>query len=86
MDGAGGIISNNATASNNGQIIQNVSVGTYSINADCTGTMAITLPNPPFQLTFNIYMAALQGARQGTEFYFIGTTPSVVTHTAKRIQ
>lgn len=85
MDGAGNI-SNNATASNNGQILQNVSYGTYNINADCTGRMTIVIPVPPFQLTFNLFVADLQGAGQGKEFYFIGTTPSVVTHTAKRIQ
>lgn len=86
MDGAG-TLSNNATASNNGQIVQGgVSPGIYTVNPDCTGTITLTIPVPPFQLTFNLYMADIQGSGQGTEFYFIGTTPSVVTHTANRIQ
>jgi uncharacterized protein YdeI (BOF family) len=84
LDGAGNL-SNKATVSLNGQIQQNIDSGTYNVNADCTGTMTITIPNPPFQLHFNLVVADLQGV-QGKEFYFIGTDPSVLTHTAKRIQ
>ncbi len=84
MDGAGNL-SNKVTVSSNGQIQQNIDTGTYTVNADCTGTMTIMIPSPPFQLTFNLVVADLQGV-QGKEFYFIGTNPSVVTHTAKRIQ
>ena len=84
LDGAGGL-TNKVTVNRNGQIQQNFDNGTYAVNADCTGTMSITIPGPPFQLTFNLVVADLQG-NQANEFYFIGTTPSVVTHTAKRIQ
>jgi len=84
LDGRGNL-SDKATVSNNGQISQNVNPGTYTVNADCTGTMTITIPGLPFQLTFNLVVADLQTGRS-KEFYFIGTTPSVVTHTAKRIQ
>ena len=84
MDGAGNL-SNKVTVSRNGQIQQNIDSGTYTVNADCTGTMTITISGPPFRLQFNLVVADLQGVG-GKEFYFIGTDPSVVTHTAKRIQ
>jgi len=86
LDGAGNL-TNKVTRSNNGVISRGVDNGTYTVNADCTGTITITTPNPPFQLTFDLVVADLQGARQGKEFYFIATTPGgAVTSTAKRIQ
>jgi hypothetical protein len=84
LDGTGNL-TNKITVSRNGQISQNLDSGTYTVNPDCTGTMAITIPTPPFQLTFNLVVADMQG-NHGREFYFIATTNSVVTHTAKRIQ
>jgi len=86
LDGWGNL-SNKVTRSINGQISRGVDSGTYTVNADCTGTITIATPNPPFQLTFDLVVADLQGARQGKEFYIIATTPGgVVTSTAKRIQ
>ena len=80
MDGAGGL-SNQITRSINGNISSEVAPGTYTVNADCTGTMTIGT------LTFDLVVADLRGAAQGREFYFIATTPGgVVTATAKRIQ
>lgn len=85
MDGAGSL-TNKVTRSNNGQISRGVDSGTYNINADCTGTITIMTPNPPFQLTFDLVVADLEGA-QGKEFYYIATTPGgAVTASAKRIQ
>jgi hypothetical protein len=83
LDGDGAL-TNKITVSRNGQISENFDSGTYTVNSDCTGTMSITIPTPPYQLTFNLVVADLQGT-QGKEFYFIATTYSVVTHRAKRI-
>lgn len=80
MDGAGGL-SNQITRSINGTISSEVVPGSYTVNADCTGTMTIG------SLTFDLVVADLQGAGQGKEFYFIATTNGgVVTSSAKRIQ
>jgi hypothetical protein len=85
LDGAGNF-SDRITFSANGQIIQTVQSGTYTVNADCTGEMIRFLPEPPFQLAFDLVVAAAQGEEEGTEFYSIGTTPGGVnTSTAKRI-
>jgi hypothetical protein len=84
LDGAGSL-SNDVTVSRNGQIFRNIDPGTYALNPDCTGTMTISITEPPFQLNFDVVVADLQGP-EGREFYFIATTPSVVTHTAKRIR
>jgi hypothetical protein len=85
FDGSGNL-TNKVTRSNNGNISRGVDSGTYTVNADCTGTMTITTPNPPFQLTFDLVIADMQW-RQGKEFYFIATTPGgAITASAKRIQ
>ncbi len=85
FDGSGNL-TNKVTRSNNGSISRAVDSGTYTVNADCTGTMTITTPNPPFQLTFDLVIADLRWG-QGREFYFIATTPGgAVTASAKRIQ
>lgn len=85
LDGYGHL-SNKVTRSNNGQISRSVDSGTYSVNADCTGTITVAVPNPPFQLTFDLVVSDLQGWH-GKEFYFIATTPGgAITTTAKRIQ
>ena len=84
MDGMGNL-SNDVTVSRNGQIFRNVDPGTYDLNADCTGNMTIAIAEPPFQLNFDLVVADLVGVN-GREFYFIATTPSVVTHTAKLIR
>ncbi len=86
MDGTGNL-TNKVTRSNNGQISRGFDSGTYNVNSDCTGTITVVMPNPPFQLTFDLVVADLQGAAQGKEFYFIATTPGgAVTASAKRIQ
>jgi hypothetical protein len=82
MDGEGGL-TNKVTVSRNGQISRNFDTGTYTVNEDCTGTMTINIPTAPFQLTFDLVVSDFQG-NQGSEFYLIATTNSVVTHTAKR--
>lgn len=79
LDGRGGLV-NDITVSRNGQISQNVDNGTYSIGENCKGTMIINISTPPFQLTFDVVVAD-----GGDEFLFIATTPSVVTHEAKRL-
>ena len=80
LDGSGGL-SNDVTVSRNGVITRNVDPGTYNINEDCTGTMTINIPEPPFQLNFDIVVAD-----GGKEFELIATTPSVVTIGAKRLR
>jgi hypothetical protein len=85
LDGAGNF-SDRITFSANGQIVQTVQFGTYTVNADCTGKMIRFLPEPPFQLAFDLVVSAAHGGDEGTEFYSIGTTPGGVnTSTAKRI-
>lgn len=80
LDGAGNLV-NDITVSRNGQISQNLDIGTYSVEGDCKGTMTINIATPPFQLTFDLVVAD-----GGNEFVFIATTPSVVTHEAKRLK
>ena len=86
LDGEGNL-TNKVTRSNNGFISRGLDVGTYAVNPDCTGTITIATPAPPFQLTFDLVIAEIQGAKHAREFYFIATTPGgAVTATAKRIQ
>lgn len=79
LDGNGNLI-NDITVSRNGQITRNIDSGTYSIGENCKGTMTVNIPTPPFQLTFDLVVAD-----NAKEFIFIATTPSVVTHQAKRL-
>ncbi len=76
-----GHLSNDVTTSTNGAINSSVNPGTYTVDADCTGSMTITIPAPPFQLTFNLVIAD-----SGEEFNLIATTPSVVTVGGKRLK
>lgn len=76
-----GHLSNDVTTSTNGAINSSVNPGTYTVDADCTGSMTITIPAPPFQLSFNLVIAD-----SGEEFNLIATTPSVVTVGGKRLQ
>lgn len=76
-----GHLTNAATTSTNGVISSGINSGTYTVSADCTGTMTIMIPVPPFQLTFDLVVAD-----RGKEFYTIATTPSVVTVAGKRVQ
>jgi hypothetical protein len=86
LDGTGGL-SNKVSASFNGRIQQNTVVGNYAVNADCTGTITVTLPGPPFQLNFDLVVADARGSGAGDEFYFISTDAgTAITHTAKRIR
>jgi hypothetical protein len=80
FDGAGNL-TDAATASNNGVISSNLNHGTYTVNEDCSGTLTVTIPFPPFQLTHNLVIAD-----KGNEFYLIVTTPSAVTLAGKRVQ
>ena len=85
MDGAGGL-TNKTTRSIGGNITRDVSPGTYTVNEDCTGSMVVNTPGPPFQLTFDLVVGELQGV-QATKFYFMATNPGrVVTATATRIR
>jgi hypothetical protein len=85
FDGQGGL-SNRVSASFNGLIRQNTVSGRYTVDADCTGTISVTLPEPPFRLNFSLVMAGAR-SRTGDEFYFIQTDPgTVVTHIAKRLR
>jgi hypothetical protein len=86
LDGAGSL-SNRVSASFNGRIQQNTVVGNYSVNGDCSGTIRVTLPGPPFQLNFDLVVADARGFDAGEEFYFISTDAgTAITHTAKRIR
>ena len=76
-----GHLSNDVTTSTNGAINSSVNPGTYTVDADCTGSVTITIPTPPFQLTFNLVIAD-----SGEEFNLIATTPSVVTVGGKRLK
>jgi hypothetical protein len=85
FDGMGNL-TNKITRSLNGNISRSVGSGTYTVNADCTGTMTFAVPAPPFNLTFDIVVAELQSSTQANEFYFIATTPgSAITSRARRI-
>jgi hypothetical protein len=84
MDGAGNL-TNKVTVSRNGQIIRNLDSGTYTVNPDCTGNLTINVPDLPYQLKFDLVVSDLQGPF-AREFYFIATSPGVVTHTAKRFR
>ncbi|HSI87744.1 MAG TPA: hypothetical protein VK918_01730 [Pyrinomonadaceae bacterium] len=86
LDGMGNL-TNKVTRSNNGTISRGVDVGTYNIDSDCTGTITIVTPNPPFQLTFDVVISQMLGARRATEFVFIATTPGgVVAASAKQVR
>ena len=86
LDGTGSL-SNKVSASFNGRIQQNTVDGNYTVNADCTGTITVTLPGPPFQLHFDLVVADARGSGAGDEFYFISTDAgTAITHIAKRIR
>jgi hypothetical protein len=86
LDGAGSLI-DKVTVSDGGQVQREDAQGTYTDNADCRGDLTIPIPGPPFQLTWDLVVADLEGAAQGKEFYAIGTVPGAAsTFTAKRIQ
>jgi hypothetical protein len=85
MDGTGNLSDNVTATSPDG--VRDLATGTYTVNADCTGELAIQIPTPPFQLTWNLVVADLKGGHRATEFYAIGTVPGAVsTFTAKRIR
>ena len=85
MDGAGNL-TDKANVSLNGQTASNVNSGTYNIDPDCTGTMTINIPNPPFALHSAIVLSEIEPGRGARGFYFIGTNPgSAVTHVATRV-
>ena len=80
LDGEGNL-TNQSTASNNGVILSGLRLGSYTVNEDCTGTLQVLLPFPPFELNHNLVIS-----EKGGSFYMIGTDPSVVTFEAKRLR
>jgi hypothetical protein len=80
FDGAGGL-TDQATANNNGTVISEVNPGTYTVNEDCTGTLTVMVPFPPYQLTHALYIAD-----KGNEFYLVTTSRTVVTLAGKRLR
>jgi hypothetical protein len=86
FDGNGNL-TDKANVSNNGQTMGNVNTGTYSIDPDCTGSMTINIPSPPFVLNSRVVLNQIQPGRNAQGFYFIGTNPgSAVTHVATRVR
>jgi hypothetical protein len=82
FDGFGNL-TNAATTSTNGNIVSGVATGTYSVNDDCTGQIAVpSVSNPSGPpLTFNLAIAD-----RGDEIYFIATrAPAVLSGVGKRI-
>ena len=86
LDGLGHL-SFQVTISVNGQISRQVQLGTYTVNANCTGQMTVQPTDLPFPLTNDLVVANLKEGGQAKEFYAIGATPGgVQTLTAKRVQ
>jgi hypothetical protein len=54
LDGAGNVLNGKATASLNGNVTEETFSGTYTVNPDCTGKMAIQI----FDLSGNKILAA----------------------------
>jgi hypothetical protein len=79
FDGSGNL-SDQATANNNGTVISEVNPGSYTINEDCTGTLTVMVPFPPYQLTHALFIAD-----KGNEFYLVTTSRTVVTLAGKRL-
>jgi hypothetical protein len=79
FDGAGSL-TDKATANNNGTVISEINPGTYTLNEDCTGTLTVMVPFPPYQLTHNLFIAD-----KGNEFYLVTTSRTVVTLAGKRL-
>ena len=46
LDGAGNLVNGKATASLNGSVTDEAFAGTYSVNPDCTGKLAIVISDP----------------------------------------
>jgi hypothetical protein len=86
LDGAGHV-SFEVTISSNGQISRQVQLGTYTVNAGCTGQITLQPTDLPFPISNDLVVANLEDGARGTEFYAIGATPGgIQTLTAKRIQ
>jgi hypothetical protein len=86
LDGAGHA-SFEVTISSNGQISRQVQLGTYTVNAGCTGQITLQPTDLPFPISNDLVVASLEDGAQGKEFYAIGATPGgIQTLTAKRIQ
>jgi len=93
LDGAGNVLNGKATASLNGSVTEETFSGTYSVNPDCTGKMAIQI----FDLSGNKILAAtldlvLDDNVQGLRAIFTSAvlpngTPlgTVITVQAKRL-
>lgn len=86
IDGVGGL-TNKVTRSISGNISRGIDTGSYSIDADCTGTMTLITPTAPFPLTFDVVISDLRGAKWADEFYFVATSPGgTIIATAKRLR
>ncbi len=79
LDGQGQL-TDAATVSVNGFVISQVNHGTYTVNENCTGTLIVTIPTPPYQLTHNLVIVD-----NGNEFYLIGNNSDVLTLIGKRV-
>jgi hypothetical protein len=86
VDGAGNLL-DKVTVVDAGQVLRDVAQGTYTVDDDCTGELIVQIPGPPFQLTWDLLVADLEGGNRGSEFYAISTVPGAVsTFKAKRIR
>ena len=72
FDGTGGT-TGSAMLSSNGTIIPVTWTGTYTVNADCTGTYSLLIS--PFNVTIRSYFVV---GNNGTEFQAIETEPGFV--------
>jgi len=80
FDGTGGT-TGSATLSTNGSINQVTVTGTYTVNADCTGTMTLLIQE--FQATVHVTFVIANG---GDEFQAIETeTGFVITRLGHRL-
>lgn len=71
-----------STASNNGMIESGLRTGYYLVNDDCTGSLQVILPFPPFEINHSLVIS-----EKGNSFYMIVSDPfSVVTFEAKRVR
>jgi hypothetical protein len=87
FDGTGGTTTT-FTASQNGNIFQTTFTGTYTMNADCTGTITLIAPPPPppapqAPITITLFFVIDYNL---SEFHAIETLPgAVVTRIGRRL-
>ena len=79
-----GTCAGSGTQSFNGTVVPLVDTGNdaVTVNADCTGTITVNLPGPPFALHFNVVQS-----QDGKEIWSIQTDPgTVITGHVQRIK